>query len=946
MSPPCLDDENCTIVYKEPPDAIRSLVDSAVEPATTVAPCTRKYLLLLQPPPLPPISELAQPELRLGGFRFHGATYAPSRTEYFRDMWLQRVDDPDQRRIPIEGLPPGQGFGYVKWAPDGSKVAFCVYDPERGLELWTLDVETRQARRVSPQRLNAVTGEPYTWCGDSQSLLVKFVCEWYPRASPRPTVPLGPNVQSNESGAPAPGRTYQDLLRDRHDMELFDMYTTCQLARVALAPGSAAMPIGAPAPIRRASPSPDNWYVLVDCIKPPYSMMVPASRFPRSVDVFSLRDGRHVRNVADLPLQERIPIAFDGVGEGPRSIGWRADDERAATLVWVEAQDGGDPARVAAVRDTLFALRAPFDGEPVAVLDLARRFAGVQWANDGLALVTERWWRSRTLRVYAFAPGELLVRGGDGARRKHACSLVFDVPNWEDTYNDPGDTISRRMRTGKAVLRVIDGDKLLLAGAGASDAGDRPYLDSFELASGERRRLWQSRPPYFESFVAVLREDAARGAPIDILTRRQSKSEPPNYFSRRLDLDGGVILPEGLPLAEATAYYEARTAPRDEEDNGGDGGSGERAADRPAADSRGAQASLAQRHVARQRSNGARAAAAERNGDGGSVLRQLTHFPHPAPQLIGVQRELVHYTRATDGVRLNASLYLPPGYEPRRDGRLPLFMWAYPREFKSADAAGQMRDSPYRFVRLARSPLYWLTRGYAILDGPAMPIIGERGNGDEGDGEEEAAEEEERAAREANDTYIEQLVASAEAAVEYVVRRGIADRSRIAIGGHSYGAFMTVNLLCHAPHLFACGIARSGAYNRTLTPFGFQSEERTLWQTPELYVRMSPYMYADRITAPLLLVHGDADNNPGTFPMQSERLYQALKGHGKTARLVLLPHESHGYRARESVLHVLYEMCAWLARWCEHGAGARAAEAEAAAAGGRMDGGSGAECRL
>jgi dipeptidyl aminopeptidase/acylaminoacyl peptidase len=272
-------------------------------------------------------------------------------------------------------------------------------------------------------------------------------------------------------------------------------------------------------------------------------------------------------------------------------------------------------------------------------------------------------------------------------------------------------------------------------------------------------------------------------------------------------------------------------------------------------------------------------------------LRALTRFPHPYPGLVGASRELVRYERA-DGVALTATLHLPPGYSPG-SGPLPLLVWAYPREYKSADAAAQVRESPYRFSRVSwGSPLYWLTQGYAILDDAAMPIVGE---GDE----------------EPNDTYIEQLVASGKAAVDEAVRRGVADPERTAIGGHSYGAFMTANLLAHSD-VFRAGIARSGAFNRTLTPFGFQSEQRTFWEAPETYFAMSPFMHAQKINEPILLVHGEADNNSGTFPIQSQRLFHALKGHGAKARLVLLPHESHGYRARESVLHTLWEMHEWL----------------------------------
>jgi dipeptidyl aminopeptidase/acylaminoacyl peptidase len=282
------------------------------------------------------------------------------------------------------------------------------------------------------------------------------------------------------------------------------------------------------------------------------------------------------------------------------------------------------------------------------------------------------------------------------------------------------------------------------------------------------------------------------------------------------------------------------------------------------------------------------------DGDG---LEQLTHFPHPYPHMRGIEKEIISYERE-DGTGLNARLYLPPG-KTVDDGPFPTLVWAYPREFKDADFAAQMTGSPYQFKRIwYGGPLPLLAAGYAVLDGPTMPIVGE-------------------GKAEPNDRYVEQLVASARAAIDELVRRGVARRDAVAIGGHSYGAFMAANLLAHSD-LFAAGIARSGAYNRSLTPFGFQAEERTFWEAPEVYFSMSPFMHADKINEPLLLIHGELDNNSGTFPIQSKRFYHALKGHGATARLTFLPFESHGYRARESVLHGLWEMHTWLQRFVRH----------------------------
>jgi dipeptidyl aminopeptidase/acylaminoacyl peptidase len=273
----------------------------------------------------------------------------------------------------------------------------------------------------------------------------------------------------------------------------------------------------------------------------------------------------------------------------------------------------------------------------------------------------------------------------------------------------------------------------------------------------------------------------------------------------------------------------------------------------------------------------------------------ITQFKDPAPQLTGVEKQFLTYERK-DGVKLSGTLYLPPGYKPGQ--RVPLLMWAYPREFTDAGDASQVSGSLHRFTRVSGiSHLFLLTQGYAILDNPTMPIVGP--------GET------------ANDTYVDQLVASAQAAVDKVVEMGIADRDRIAVGGHSYGAFMTANLLAHSD-LFRTGIARSGAYNRTLTPFGFQNEQRTFWEVPEIYAKMSPFFYAHKINEPILMTHGEADDNSGTFPIQSERLYMALKGHGATVRYVTLPYEAHGYTGRESVLHTLAEMVNWLDKYVKN----------------------------
>ena len=785
-------------VYQVPGPELTALVDAPTTPAVAVSP-DHEHLLLMEVPGLNSIADLAQPELRIAGLRISPRTNGPSRARYFVGMTIKRLADGAESII--NGLPESPRIGNVAWSPDGARLAFTI-TRDQGIELWTADVATATAQRLTGARVNAAYGRAFSWKNDSRTLVTRLVPSERGAMPQASMVPTGPVIQQT-TGKNAAARTYQDLLKNADDEALFEHFMTSQAALVTV--DGHVTEIGPEALIASTVPSPDGLFLLVTRIERPFSYIVPVSRFPRRIDVWD-NDGVGVKSIAALPLQEELPLGFDSVATGHRSVGWRTGTD--ATLYWVEAQDGGDGRAPAEVRDRMFTLAAPFEGEPTAVADLGLRFAGVRWSggesgSDGnLALVSTRWRRSRQTRTWVVRPDS------PGS----APTLLWDRSQ-EDRYGDPGRPINQSGALG-SVLKVADDGSLFLLGQGASPAGNRPFIDRLDLNTQETTRLWRSEAPYYESTVALLDETGNR-----VLTRRESVEEPPNYFVR--DLTSGN-------------------------------------------------------------------------------LQQITEFTHPTPQLANVSKELIRYERA-DGVKLTGVLYLPSGHE-EGDGPLPVLMWAYPREYKDASLAGQLTDSPYRFVRVSTGgALPMLTQGWAVFDNPSLPIIGE---GDE----------------EPNDSYVDQLVAGARAAIDVLVERGIADPERVAIGGHSYGAFMTANLLAHSD-LFRAGIARSGAYNRTLTPFGFQSEERTFWQAPEIYFAMSPFMHADKVNEPILMIHGEADDNSGTFPLQSRRFYSALKGHGALARLVMLPHESHGYRARESILHMLWEQSEFLKRSVEFAPG-------------------------
>ena len=773
--------------YAQPPAPIPQILDTPPPPTPSINP-KRDTIALLGRANLPPIAELAEPMLQLAGYRINPRNNGPanSRIAWLNALSFQPVAGGPAR---VVALPRNARFTAPAWSPDGSKLAFLA-DTPTGLELWVADAATARARRLTGPTVNAAFGTGYEWMPDSTALLVRTIPA---RRGPAPIAagaPGGPIVQEN-AGRTAPVRTYQDLLSNSADEALFDHYFTSQLAIVPAA-GGAARPIGAPGLYWGASPSPDGRYLLLTRGKRPFSYVVPAALFPTEVTVTDL-NGRLVRRIADLPLRDDIPTQFDAVAPGPRNVQWRAD--QPATLAWAEAQDGGDVRREAAIRDRLLTLAAPFTGSPAKLVDLKDRYSGILWGRDDYAMVRSQWWNTRRETRIAVDPS----RPGEGR--------VLLERNFQDRYGDPGEPVTRPNASGRQVLHFsADGQGLFLSGPGASREGEYPFLDRMPLGGGESQRLWQARTPYYESVVALLDDRGDR-----LLTRRESKIDPPNLFLR---------------------------------------------------------------------------------GRSGGEPTRLTDFPDPAPQLAGVTQRLVTYKRA-DGVDLSGTLYLPAGYDQARDGPLPLVMWAYPTEFTDPTVAGQVVDTGNRFVRPGGiSHLFLLTQGYAVLDNPTMPIVGANG-------------------AEPNDTYVQQLVASAQAAVDAVVGLGVADRSRIAIGGHSYGAFMTANLLAHSD-LFRTGIARSGAYNRTLTPFGFQAEQRSYWDATDTYTQMSPFTHVKKINEPILLMHGADDDNSGTFPVQSERFYAALKGNGANVRYVVLPLEAHGYRARESVGHTLWEMTRWL----------------------------------
>lgn len=733
-----------------------------------------------------------------------------------------------------------EGIRYVKFNPVKSMFVFASkVKNEARLELYQCQLDKQQTTWIMKKlplqdhhKMNFIQGCAYQFSSDGSKLFIKVVPSSSSTTPPIEPISTGPAIQQVHKGArKAPGRTYQDLLKNEYDEAKLRYYLTTELLCIdILMTDEEPQPTLVPQSmgghlIQSLTSSPCGRYLMAQ-LTTKFSYSVPISRFGRDILLWDLTNGKELK-VASIPVNDEIPLSFDACSRHPRGYRFHpcgSGDDNNTTIMFVKATDGGDPENepVDGERDAVYCQTIDGDSftvsDPTKFVGLGWRYSDLDFSESGMAILEEYRWKDRMERKW--------ILNADGTKLR----MLWER-SWEDRYNSPGEPVTRRGKMGQTFVVQPTPTSFYLSGAGASPVGDRPFLDMLDFGSEEVKttRLWRCTAPLegeldaskevngmlpterkdiFESVVCVLPDNES------IMISRESKTTPRNYFLSKLD------------------------APEDE--------------------------------------------------------IQVTEFEHPQPDLLGVTKELVHYKR-DDGVELTANLYLPANYNGKP---LPTLFWAYPREFKDSKAAGQVKGSKHLFVSAHwASPIHWAAKGWCVFDNFALPVIGE------GDAQP-------------NDTFIEQIVSGATAAVDYAVSRGVCDKDRCAVGGHSYGSFMTAHLLSHTS-LFSAGIGRSGAFNRTLTPMSFQSEDRSIWEARDTYITMSPLMHVKKMSeqervGKMLLIHGEADENSGTHPMQSERYFAALKAFGIESRLVMLPHERHSYRARESILHMAYEQEEWL----------------------------------
>jgi dipeptidyl aminopeptidase/acylaminoacyl peptidase len=849
--------------YQKPPKEVEDILNAPSTPTIQLSP-NHMYAMQGRPVRYPPIAELAQPMRRLAGIRINPATNGLHNATFNSTLTLRKV--PEGTEIKVM-LPPNPKLSTGRWSPDGTHF-FFTNSTDKGIEIWVGEAVTGKTHRIDSVRVNDVfatagggrggggAGGTVQWMADGKSLLVQAVKPNRGPEPPVPAVPPGPDVQESLGG----GRgvvTHEDMLQNVHDEDDFEYLATSQLALVDSVTGKMT-PIGKPAIIESARPSPDGNYFIVTSIHRPFSYLYQARQFPTEMDLWD-RTGKIVRHFSSTPMGgggrggpgpadpavgADDPQAAPPAAAGTRNLQWRMNEP--ATLLWVDSIGGapgrgagrgggrgnggggrgngaaggrqnadGTPATPTPRPEHILALKAPFTGDGQEIYKSEQAIGQFTFFENG------RWLMFGGGGRGAGRGGGGGAAGGAGAANRVTKTTLVDLdkPNdppkelWStnssDRYADHGTPLQRTLPNGERGI-LLDGDNIYLSGTGPSPEGDYPFLDRFNLTTLKSERLFKCDKDHYETVEGLLDEHGSK-----FFTRRESPTEVPNYYVRTAD-------------GKMTAY---------------------------------------------------------------------TSYPDPQPIMRQVTKRLVTYKRP-DGVEMSFTLYLPPGY--KEGTRLPTVLWAYPREYDDAAAADAVAvtGSRMRFTEIGGySEVFFALDGYAVLDNASMPIVGPRAT--------------------VNDKFVEQTVMDAKAAIDKAVEIGVTDPARVGVGGHSYGAFMTDTLLAHCD-LFKAGIAESGAPNRTLTPFGFQSERRTLWQAPKLYTDISPFMFADKIKSPILFIHGEADDNDGTFPIQSERMYEAVRGNGGITRLVFLPFEAHGYRGKETIEHVNWEKLAWFDKYVKN----------------------------
>jgi dipeptidyl aminopeptidase/acylaminoacyl peptidase len=860
---------------------------------TNLSPDGRKFLIT-KTDGLPPLSRLACPCVYLAEMAFDPVACRA------RDLWVRSAEGydlffyADRRTVPVQ-VPDGARVGNPVWSPDGSKLAFYAHFPD-ATHIYIADTETGYSRRVTPTPVLATLVTSFQWSADGTRIQTVLRPDDGTRAAPvRNGAPAQPKVRVARDGA-NPSRTFRYLLESPDDMKLLEYLTTGQLALIDVRDGRVTK-VGVPNLIRSVSTAPGETQFRVATVKKPFSYYVPFTRFGSQEGLWDV-DGKCLCTLADRDLRDTEP-------QPPAVVSAQPTGPKGPAV----ARTGGPGGRPAGQPPTAPAPRPQPPGpdpdpDPDPNPDAPRRGGAEPTDPDGRRDLT---WRPDGNGM-SFLQLEPARKDAKDAKETKDAKDAKEPPRkdrvmqWlppfgkddaKVVYETPHRIASAQYSADCKLLfltQTIDGQRQITAvdlddpkttyviyRAPAAGRGGPPKRDDGDAKKDDTDG---EQPPGRGGQFG-----AAGGGGPSLLTRTAGGGVRVVRIS-----SGGDVYLTGTERARGgdapfpRPYIDRVNIKTGKKDRIFEG-KGEMLETIDAVDGD----DITRVFTTRQKTDVVPDSYVTEL-DGGKVTKLTDNVDHFAWfRDLKVQRFQV--TRV-DGFRFWVRVTTPPDAK----GKLPALFWIYPREYAdqaayNASAGRTAAANTGRYTTPGPRSMALLTlAGYAVVE-PDVPIVGPPGR--------------------MNDNYIPDLRNSLWAAIDELDKRGLIDRDRLAVGGHSYGGFSTANALAHTP-FFKAGIAGDGNYNRTLTAMTFQTERRHLWDARETYLEMSPLLWANRVNGALLMYHGMEDANVGTDPIHAEHLFRALDGLGKPAALYMYPHEGHGPVAQETVLDLWARWVAWL----------------------------------
>ncbi len=854
-----------TETYVRPPAVVDRIIMAPRTDITFTQPSPdRKWYLKSPGLDRGDVAQFGKPHVYLGGIQVDTHANRARSLTTSTHLGLILVDPKTNVAKTLE-TPKGASISAQVWSPSGAQVAY-IANFDDASQVYVADVATGKSVQVSKTPLLGVLVTTIEWTADGKSIVAVVVPDG---RGPAPVfgnkgIADGPEVRMTESRT-IPQVIHPSLLEDPFEKAELRYYTTGQLALIDVKTKTMKK-IGAPGMIRSVDASPDGQYFRVTEMTEPFSYLVPATSFGSVQELWDA-NGKVIAQLNKQPLREgeaagdgdtpaaggRGGLVQPATDTGKRNISWNPVGNGLVYFesVFSAGGNGGGGAGAAAPAGGGGGRGGRGGRGGAAAAPAPGR--GTPATRPAPTSVRYMSWTA----PYGPNDTKLIYEGS-----AQLAGVAYSYDGKTMFLSDSGSVIAVRTADPSKRYNLGRGVTVPAGGGGRAGGGGGAFGGGADT-SATGGRLEMKRGPNGANVVMLGSDNKTVYLSGTRSPGANWNTQAPRPWVDKLDFETGKR--DRVFDSPANGYDEFVSALDDD----------------------------FSAYIYMHESPTVIQDAYVRDMKAGTST-QLTHAKDVAPEVSGAQHKRIQLTRQRDGIKFWVDLTLPADWKPGT--RLPGIIWFYPREYTAQADYDRSRyttninkfpDTPA--LRPASSTKLWVTQGNAVIE-PDCPIMGSAGK--------------------MNDNYARDLAENLELTVNAMVDQGYIDRDHVGIGGHSYGAFSTVNALT-LTSIFKAGIAGDGMYNRSLTPFGFQSERRNFFEAQSTYLEMSPFFRADKISGPLLMYHSLEDQNVGTAPISSIRMFHALQGLGKPAALFMYPYEDHSVATYQTDLDQWARWFAW-----------------------------------